>query len=509
MAISTRSDAFAAVEETTEGVPKSPASANDFTALQDDLAITPAFDDLENAERLNSLGKAKSIRGLENPSTTFSHYARGSGVEGTAPDWNLFPKSIFGTETSGLTERDVVSATTTAITVDTAEGVDFDNGRPVLIKDGVNGRTVRWSTGVTGETFDLNFALDNAPASGVLLGDPVYWEPANTGHPTLTLWHYVGNQSNGAVEMTAGNRVTSMNITADAAGLVNSSFTAEGIAYHFDPIEITSSNKFLDFTSDNVTDEPVTLTEKTYKDPHDLAEALQAGISAADPLETYTVVYSDTTGKFTIATSTSTVLSILWKTGSHGSDNTDDHVGTTIGYEDAADDTGATTYTSDNAQDWSAAFTPSFDDADPNVAKSNIVFIGDQSDNVCFEASTISIDMSVPKTDILSVCSDSGKSGSIPNEREVTISITALLENYDADKFHRFHSNQDTSFMWTWGEKDSNSDWVEGKTMSTYSSSTTITDFEITQEDNLATLNMTLTTFVNSDGDGEFYYGQL
>lgn len=504
MAISTRSDAFAVKEETTEGVPVAPAAATDFIALQDDLAITPAFDDLENAERLNSLGNAKSIRGLENPSTTTSHYARGSGTAGTAPNWHLFPKSIFGSETSGLTERDVVSATTTQITYDAGEGLEFPKGRPQLIKDAVNGYSVRWSNGFTGDVVDLNFALDSAPAAGVETGDPVYWSPANSGHPTLTLWHYIGNLASGGQEMTAGNRITSMSLSADAAGLINASYTAEGISYHFDPITITATNKFLDFTSDNVTDEPVSVAEKTYKDPHDLAEALASGLNTADPLETYTVSYSDSTGKFTIATSTSTVLSLLWSTGTNAANT----IGAALGFSTAADDTGATSYEADDAKDWSAPFTPSFDDADPNVAKANTVFLGDQTDNVCFEASSISVDMSVPKTDILSVCAESGKSGSIPNEREVTISLTALLENYDADAFHRFHSNTDTQFMWTWGEKIGGN-WVEGKTMSCWSGSATISSFEVTSEDNLATLNVELSTFVNSDGDGEFYLGQL
>lgn len=506
MAISTRSDALGVKKEVSEGVPVEPASATDFIALQDDLSVTPAFDDLENAERLNSLGSAKSIRGLENPALSVSHYAKASGVEGQAPNYGPFLESIFGTETSGLTERDTVAAsTTTTINVDAGEGTEFPHGRPMLVKDGTNGYSIRWSRGATVDAVDLNFALDNAPAAGVDLGDPVYYSPANSGHPTLSLWHYIGNQANGAMEMTAGNRITSMSLSADAGQLINASFNAEGISYHFDPITITAANNALDFTSDNVTDEPVIVASKTYKDPHDLAEALASGMNTADSAETYTVEYSNTTGKFTVATSTSTVLSLLWSTGT----NTATTIGAAIGFVTGSDDTGSTSYEADSAKDWSAPFAPSFDDADPSVAKANTVRLGDQDSNVCFEASNISIDMAVPKTDILSICAESGKSGSIAASREVTISVTALLDNYDADAFHRFHKNQDTQFMWSWGVKDGGGNWVPGKAVSAWAANATLSSFEVTSEDNLATLNLELKTFVDSDGNGEFYLGQL
>ena len=508
MAISTRSDALGVKKEVTEGVPVAPASATDFIPLQDDLSVSASFDDLENAERLNSLGSAKSIRGLENPTLSVSHYAKPSGVEGTAPAWGPFLESIFGTETSGLTERNTVSgSTTTTINVDSGEGTEFGWGRPMLIKDGTNGYSIRWSRGATVDAVDLNFAVDTAPGTGVDLGDPVYWSPANSGHPTLSLWHYISNMANGAVELLTGNRITAMSLSADASQLINANFTAEGIGYHFDPLTVTASNKFLDFTSDNGTFE-VSIAEKTYKDPHDVAEALASAMNTADTAETFAVVYSNTTGIFTISTSTSAVLSLLWASGTHGSAGTDTHIGTLLGYSDVANDTGATTYAADSAQDWSAPFTPSFDDSDPSVAKANTVRLGDQDSNVCFEASNITIDMGVPKTDILSICAETGKSGSIATSREVTISVTALLDNYDADAFHRFHTNQQTQFMWSWGTKVGGN-WVAGKAMSAWGANTTISSFEITSEDNLATLNLELKTFVDSDGNGEFYLGQL
>lgn len=94
-----------------------------------------------------------------------------------------------------------------------------------------------------------------------------------------------------------------------------------------------------------------TVVNGTYKTPQELAAAVTTAMNAANGNETALCVYSTVTGKFTI-TSTGTLLSLLWKTGANGSDNTDTHIGTLLGYSDAADDTGTaagTGYAADNA----------------------------------------------------------------------------------------------------------------------------------------------------------------
>ncbi len=502
MAISTRSDAAATVKEVTEGVPVEPVAA-DFIALQDDFAMTPSFDILENAERLNSLGKAKGSLGTENPTATTSHYWRGSGVEGQCPNYGPMLESCLGAETSGLTERDVISATTTTITVDAGEGVEFPLGRPMLIKDATNGYSVRWSEGFATDTIDLSFPTPVAASAGSDLGDPCYYSPANSGHPTLSLWHYIGNLASGALELMTGSRVVSVDITAGAGEFINGSYSLEGIEYFFDPKTNTSSEISIDFTDDNGAFVG-TISAKTYKDPIDVAESIEAAMNAADPLETFTCTYSKADGKYTITAATSALLELDFATGPNIATSASPFIGFA-----ATDLTGATTYTSDAAQDFSTApVTPVFDDASPLVAKSNEVFIGEGDEAVCFEASSIGFAIAVPKTDILSVCAESGKSGSIPSEREVTITLVALLENYEAENFHRFHTNQEIRFQWTAGEKVAGN-WVAGKTVSAYAHTATISEFAVTSEDNLATLNMTLTTFVDSDGNGEFFMGQV
>lgn len=78
-----------------------------------------------------------------------------------------------------------------------------------------------------------------------------------------------------------------------------------------------------------------------------LCKAIYDAIVAAEATGTYTVTFDIETKKFTITRSAGT-FTILWKTGTSGSDNTDLHIGTLIGFSDVADDTGALTYTADN-----------------------------------------------------------------------------------------------------------------------------------------------------------------
>jgi len=501
MAIQTRNSSLSVMVESTEGTPVAPSGATDYVALQDDFTMSPDFELLENAELKASLGKSKSITGAENPTASFSHYLRHSGVEGTAPNYKEILEAIFGTETVDASEEVTDSGSTTSVIALTANGSDHPRGSALLIKDGTNGRSIRPVHSQSSENLTLGFDIANAPAAGVGVGKCVMYSPADSGHQTLSLWHYIG--SSGAIEMMSGVRVTEMGLTFPAGELINANYSFEGLKYYFNPIAVTSSDNKLDFTDDNGTF-ATSVTAQMYRDPHELAAAITSAMNSIQTAETHSCIYVDSTGKFTISTSTSAVLSILWKTGTSGADGTDEHIGTVIGFSDAADDTGSTSYVADTAQDWSTPYTPSVDDSDPLVAKANQFMIGDSDDTTCFQASEVSVTMSVPKTDIESVCADSGRSGSVPNERTVNVSVTALLEQHDVDKFRRYRANSDTRFCYIFGSK-SGGEWVEGKCGCLYGPSATVTAFSIEDADGLVTLNIELETYVDADGNGEIY----
>lgn len=506
-AISSRASVLAIKPETVEGTPVSPTSANDYTALQDDFDMTPAFDLLENAELKASIGTAKPIVGPENPTVSFSHYLRHSGVEGTAPDFNDLVKAAWGTEVVAGSEFATTTGSTTAIVESTGAVTNFQRGQGLLIKDGANGYSIRAVESVTGTSITVPFLLGAAPASGVDLGKAVLYKPANEGHQSLSVWHYLGNA--GARQMMSGAKVTEVSVSAAVGELLNASFSLEGLGYYFNPIEIAAADRYLDFTDDDGTF-AATVTAKIYKDPYELAQALQDAMASANPLQTPTVTYFSVganAGKFNIKT-TGTVLSLLWNSGT----NTANTIGDKIGFSVAADDTGtaATTgYTSDNAQTYVAPQTPAFDSADPIAVKDHEVFIGDSADDTtCIGANSVEFTLSNTNSRIPDLCAVSGFSGSVFNQREITISISALLQKYEAEKFKNFRAGDNVKFMYNFGTK-SGGNWVAGKCGNLYVPTATISSFDVGDADGLVSLELELTAYVDANGNGEAYLNFL
>lgn len=491
--IQTRSSVLGIMEETTEGTLLEPSGATKFIAVQDGFSMAPNFNTLENAELKASIGLAKPILGAEAPTAEISHYIRHSGVAGTAPNYGVLLEAALGATSTASTEYNTVSSSTTSvIKVDTGEGATFERGEPLLIKDATNGYRIRCIDSISGDDLTIGFQVPVAPGTGVNLGQSVLYKPANTSHPTISLFHYLGN--GGAIQAMAGGRVTSTSITIDAGELINAAYSIEGTQFYFDPIEVGASNNVVTFAIGGG-DLTGTVTAGWYKTPHDLASAVQTAISGA-AAGTYTCTYSDTTGKFTVTKSTGT-FSVKWATGTNS-------IGATLGF--TADDTGALTYTSDNAQDYSAPYTPSYDSSDPLAAKDNEFMLGLASDYACFKASSVSVTIDTPKADISSVCAVSGIDGSIISQREVTITASALLEQYDAGEFERFRQGTAVKAQYSFGTK-SGGNWVAGKCGAIYCPTATISSFEVTDADGLVQVDLELKGYVNDSGQGEIYIG--
>lgn len=497
MAITLRSSRLAAVVESTEGTLIAPTGTGDYMAMQDDFSMTPATESIENAELKSSIGKAKSIVGVENPTASFSHYLRASGTVGTAPDFAELLQASLGAESIISTERDTVSSsTTTVIKVDAGEGAEFERGDILMIKDGTNGYSLRPVHSVSTDDLTLGFQLSAAPASGVNLGRSVLYKPADSGHQTLSMWHYAGN--GGLVQAMTGSRVTSMQMTANTGELLNMQYTLEGNAYYYNPVIIASADRYIDWTENGNT-KAASITAKAYKSPDDLASALQTAMQAQSA-GTITVTYSDSTGKYTIAYTGVGLFTLPWNTGA----NTANTVGDKIGFSTAADDTGAITYTSDNALTLSSPHTPALDSSDPLVVKNMECFLGDQTSNTCFGASTVSMTLATPSTKIKDICAESGIDSSLINSREVTLSIVALIDQYDVDKFERYRNNTESRFLFNFGTK-SGGNWVVNKCGHVYLPSCVISNFSVDQVDGVAVMNLELKAFVDSSGNGEVY----
>jgi len=500
--IRTRNSVMAITVESTEGTLVQPSAAGEYIALQQDATMAPNREVLTNDEIKQSLAQSEPITARETATASMSHYLKASGTEGVAAETDEIHTALFGAEEIESTEYDTVAGSTTSVlNVDTGEGAQFAQGQAVLVKDAVNGFSVRNVQSISSDALTLGFDLSSAPASGVNLGKSVFYSPANSGHQTLSILNYLGNE--GAIQAISGARCTQMDFTVEPGSLINASYSFEGLKYFFNPITITASDIYIDFTDDQGTAAAV-ITAKTYKSPKALATAIESAMNAVTT-ETITCTYSDTAGTFTIATSTSTVFSILWNTGSNAANT----VGDKIGFSVAADDTGATSYTSDSAISFAAAHTPAYDASQPLKGYYQQVLLGDSDDITCLTSSSVSGSIVATRQPFDDICAESGFSNSIVNARSATFTITALLKKYEADKFRRFSENTTTRFCLNVGERNSLGNWTPGSIVNIYSPSTKITSFSLTDLDGLVGLELELQTFTNAAGDGEIFLNML
>lgn len=490
---------LATKKETTEGTLVLPTTGADFVPMQPDATITPNIESIANEEIRSSIGQAKPIQGLESPEASFSLYLKHSGVEGQAPNYGELLEACWGSTSVQSTERTTTSSSTTTLIKLAAGGSDYSRGKAILLKDPTNGYSIRPVHSVSSNDLTIGFAVSSAPASGVTCGKFVNFSPANDSHPSISLTQYLGNGH--SVQALAGGKVTELSLEANAGELINASYSLVGTKYFFNPIEITASTDVLDFY-DGSTDYAVTMTNKVFRNPQELASALETAMNATASADTFTVTYSNTTGKFTLASNGST-FSLKFSSGT----NTAQTIATKIGFT-VADETGALTYTSDSAMSYAAPATVSFDNADPLVAKNNQVFIGGATDNVNFCANSISFTFSNENAQVKCVGAETGVDANFFSGRTVEVQISGVIEKFDADLFNRYLNNSETRFLYNFGEK-SGGNWVAGKCGCIYIPTCTVSAFETQDLDGVVGVNVTLTGFVDASGNGEVYLNFL
>lgn len=500
--IRSRNNVMAVTVESTEGTPVVPTAAGEYLALQSDATMAPNRTNLQNDELKQSLAASQEINGRESASGSFSHYLKASGTEGVAAETDEILTALFGTEEIESTEYDLVAGSTVSVlNVDSAEGAEFARGQGLLVKDVTNGYSVRNVQSISTDALTLGFDLSNAPASGTNLGKAIFYSPADEGHQPLSIWHYLGNS--GAVQMVSGARMTGLSFTVEPGSLINANYTFEGLKYYLNPITIDADDIYIDWTDDQGT-VAATVTAKTYTNPYELASAIALAMNE-QTTETITCTYSNSAGTFTIATSTSTVFSILWNTGT----NTANTIGDAIGFSVAADDTGATTYTSDSAVSWQAPQTPSYDSSQPLKGYFQEILLGDNDDIACFLSSSVNVNMALTRQPFDDICAESGFSNSIINSRETTATITALLQQHQADKFRKYTEGEATRFCVNAGQKDAQGNWVAGSVLNFFVPTCTINSFNLTDLDGLVAMEIGIKAYVDTSGNGEVYLNFL
>jgi hypothetical protein len=288
-----------------------------------------------------------------------------------------------------------------------------------------------------------------------------------------------------------GVRTTSMTIEFPANELATFDVDFEGIEFFYNPVSIDATNKFIDFTDDGGTF-AATLTEKSYKTGEDFRAEVESKMNAAGT-DAFTVTFDSATGKYTIA-SDGAVLSLLWNTGT----NTANTAAATLGFDNAADDTGATSYAADNAQDYDPDFTPVYDDQQPNIVRFNELTLGDFGKFDCRNGSTATFAISTPKTDLDDFCAESGTSESLTLEREVTFTATLYLKKHEVGDFNTFISNGDSSVMFNHGEKDAAKNWKPGTCVNVYFPKMSLTAYTVADSDGIQVVEIEGKGFVTS-----------
>jgi hypothetical protein len=488
---------MAFVPEVTEGTPVDPAADN-FTVVREGASISGAMNTVTSDELRNSIGASKAFATSQAPTGSVPKYFKPSGVEGQAPDYSILIESCIGSVSEASTEY-VTAASSTAgtaavaakIKVTAGEEANFALGQAVLVKDGVNGYAVRNVTAKASGELTSSFNFGTAPGTGVGLGKAVLYAPSDVSQPTYTAhWYQSAAAASGVHLAMAGCRTTAMNIEFVANELAAASFEIGGLSFYQNPITITSSSKYIDFTDSSST-VACQLTEKTYSSPMDLANEIAAKMTAAS-VDVISCSFSNSTGKFTISSDGST-LSLLWNSGA----NTANSAKTKLGFSNT-NDTGSLSYVSDTAQSYAPSVTPAHDDQAPQVVRYNMLQLGSFSDYLCAGGSSLSISIGTPKTDIPNWCAENGLDESVVLSREVTVSATLKFEKHHVKNFYNLINNAETQLSFVHGQRTAGN-WVPGTIVSVFCPTISLTASTIADQDGYLVVQIEGTAFVGND----------
>ena len=491
-AVITKSNVLSMVQEDTEGVLKQEQVNKDFIPLRAGYSMSGAINTVDSDEFIaGDIGASKSFTTDEAPTASIPIYLRGSGVEGQEPEIGKLFEGVLGSKNVSATEYDLIAGSTVSVLkVDTGEGNNFKKGQAVLVKDGVNGWSVRIVKSISSDDLTLNFDLPAAPAVGVKLGKAINYAPG-LAHPSFSVHRYQSASADSAFkDSMAGAKVNSLGLTFAANGLGEGTAEMTGLGYYWNPITVDASNNKIDFNDGSV--RLATLSNKVYKTPIALAEEIALKMDAV-ATNTVTCSYDSSNGKFTIGVNTGT-LTLLCDSGANKAAD----IYETIGFATTADKSGATEYTSDAAISFIPSVVPSYDTTDSVVIKGAQFLIGDRTKISCRKASNVDFSIETTVNRVPSVCSETGIDSTVATERAVSLSGTLILSKYEAELMDKFFNNSTTQVQFTAGAKSS-AQWKVGETFSVALANASITAHTVAESDGYHVVNLEAKAFVNSD----------
>lgn len=203
------------MEEVTAGTFLAPDGTGKYLRPLTSFEITAQREVLQREILTGSPGKINPIMGMQNPSLTIPVELRGSGTEGGATDFDALYKSAFGATRSIAGNNTTKSSGNTGsiLQIEDADISEYTVNDIIVIKE----TGLHWPCVITAKDSSsgtANITISPVKPSGswsnsVVISKSLMYYTAATGHPSLSVAAYLGNQVRHAC---AGLKVASMAI---------------------------------------------------------------------------------------------------------------------------------------------------------------------------------------------------------------------------------------------------------------------------------------------------------
>lgn len=502
--IGTNSGTVAVVSKPVSSDYQLPTKSSDFIASQPDLTMNLNLGTTPNEELKNSLTPGPAKFTTKEPTGSMSHYLKGSGTEGTVPEYAPFLLSAMGGLRSVNVERSTTAGSTKSV-LKCAEAADYSPGDSVLVKDDVGGWEARPVIDVTATDLTLGFDLTAAPASGVKLGKAQTYYPTNDNQPFFDITHYFDGGKSG-MEYHSNCRIDTMTISATASGLTNCNFSWQATGGDKDPtfaredlyfIESNNST-FRVFVGSNtalvrIPKNEYRVTSTTASET--LAAALQAAIRAVSGTNSittanYTVTYSASTKKYTFTKGAGDSTIGLNFADSAG--NLKEYLGFTADVVAAASPIVSTVVTQPEVSSKVFRVQPAYDTSPLVTGLSQWLFLGNDSGaNTALDASGLTVTLTNTVEKVPSMARDSGYVASFVGQRTIDFGITTTIQPYQKDWFNAFENSTTLRSAFVWGTKTQGK-WDAGNSGVVFLPTANISSYGLTKAGSYYVLDLTV-----------------
>lgn len=232
----TRSDSIIGLEEeSTEGTYVAPSANTSYTNVLPNFSMSPLKDLLVRDIISGSKAMATPRLGKRSVEASLEVEMRGSGTEGGEPDFHSLLHAALGSDHAIASQNTTkaVGNTATNLEIEDADIGDYSVGDIVIVlESGDHDMNVITAVDTTGGAAAIT--VSPGRSSGVYSGSVVVskskmYSGADTGHPTLSLSYYWGNEIRQA---GLGLRVSSMSLNNFLSGQTASwAFNLEGLDF--------------------------------------------------------------------------------------------------------------------------------------------------------------------------------------------------------------------------------------------------------------------------------------